>query len=187
MSGRNTLCERQQRKRGVRTPDFGRIIACVKILTLIRCHFSSVERNDPHDFTKSNNVFGAFGTGIFFGSSLAKSLIGNIDVNESGFGGSAEIGLPLSRGVNTVLLPEARNMPPPTRLGLALSLACLASLNEFGLDAPPVEFAGDGREGVGGVLLSGETFLSLSEGSVPVVKETLLLPEDAFVVGNFKE
>lgn len=150
-----------------------------------------MERNEPHDFTKSNNVFGAFGTGMYefskFKWSLAEGLIENDDVDESDSGGSAKVGLPLSRGVNTMLLPEARKMPPPTRLGLALSLTCLASLNEFGLDAPLVEFAGDGRVGVEGVLPSSENFLSLSVRSVPVVKETLLFPEDASVAGNFKE
>ena len=160
----------------------------MKILTFISCHFSSVERNEPHDLTKSNNVFGAFGTtGIYevfdFESSLA--------VDELDFvGGSpaTEVGLPLSRGVNMVLLPEARNIPPPTRLGLAFSLACLASLNEFGLDAPLVEFAGDGGIGVRGVLLlSSEIFGSLSVRSVLAAKETLLFPEGASVVDNFKE
>ena len=71
-----------------------------KILTFISCHFSSVDRNEPHDFTKSNNVFGAFGTGIYevfeFESSSAESLIENDDVDESDFGGSAKVGLPLS-------------------------------------------------------------------------------------------
>ena len=147
------------------------------------CHFSSVERSEPHDFTKSNNVFGAFGTGIYGFFEFESSLDENVD--ESGFGGSAKVvGLRLSRGVNIVLLPEARNMPPPTRLGLALSLACLASLNEFGLDAPLVEFAGDA--GVG-VLLSSDFFWSLSVRSVFAVEETLLFPEGASVAGNFKE
>ena len=86
-----------------------------------------------------------------------------------------------------MLLPEARNMPPPTRLGLALSLACLASLNELGLDAPLVEFAGDGRAGMVVVLPSSEVFLWLSVRSFPGVKETLLLPEDVSIAGNFKE
>ena len=163
-----------------------------KVLTFISCHFSSVERNEPHDFTKSNNVFGAFGTGTYevflFESSLAEEgLIENDDVDESDFGGSAKAGMPLSRGVITVLLPEARYMPPPTRLGLALSLACLASLNEVGLDGLLVEFADDGRVGVGGVLLSNETFWSLSVKSFPVVEETLLFPEGVSVAGNFKD
>ena len=150
--------------------------------------------NESHDFTKSNNVFGAFGTGIYevfeFESSLAEeSLIENDDdVDESDFvGGSAGVELPLSRGVITVWLPEARNMPPPTRLGLALSLACLASLNEFGLDGLLVEFADDGMVEVGAVLPSDESFLSLSGRSVPVVKETLLSPESVSVTGNFEE
>ena len=162
-----------------------------EILTFISCHFSSVKRNELHDFTKSNNVFGAVGTSIYeafeLESSLAEGLIEGDDVDELIFGGSAEVGLPLSRGVNTVLLPEARNMPPPTRLGLALSLACLASLNEFGLDAPLVEFVGNGEVGVGGVLPSSEPFLSLSMISLPVVKGTVLLPKDASVAGNSKE
>ena len=85
-----------------------------------------------------------------------------------------------------MLLPEARNMPPPTRLGLAFSLTCLASLNEFGLDEPFVE--GNGGVGVRGVLpSSGGYFLPLSVRSFPVVEETLLFPEGASVTGNFKE
>jgi hypothetical protein len=139
------------------------------ILTLISCHFSSVERNEPHDFTKSNSVFGAFGTGTE--SSLADSPIENNDVDESDFGGFVKVGLPLSRGWKIVLLPEARNMPPPTRLGLALSLACLASLNEFILEPP---FAGGGSVEV----LDGESLSSCVS-----FKETLLLLEDA----SFKE
>ena len=113
--------------------------------------------------TSQNRIMSrTFGTGIyvffeFESSSLDESLI---DVDELRFGGSAKVvGLTLSRGVNIVLLPKARNMPPSTQLGLTPSLACLASLNEFGLDAPLVEFAGDG--GVG-VLLSSEIFLTLS-------------------------
>lgn len=85
-----------------------------------------------------------------------------------------------------MLLPEARNMPPPTRLGLAFSLTCLASLNEFGLDEPFVE--GNGGVGVRGVLPSSSGyFLPLSVRSFPVVEETLLFPEGASVAGNFKE
>ena len=186
MSGRNTL---KIKEKGVK--DAGFLInqsLCAKILTFISCHFSSVECNEPHDFAKSNNVFGAFGTGSYevfdFESSLAESLI---DADESDFGRSAEVILPFSRGVNTVLLPEARNMPPPTRLGLALSLACLASLNEFGLDGPLVEFSGDGRLGVRGVLPSSETFLSLSVRSLPLVRDTLPFPDDPSVAGNFRD
>jgi len=86
-------------------------------------------------------VLGAFGTGIYEVFEFESSLAEENDVDESDFGGSDKVGLPLSRGVNNVLLPEARNMPPLTRLGLELSLACLASLNEFGLDGPLVKFA----------------------------------------------
>lgn len=144
-------------------------------------------RNEPHDLTKSNNVFGAFGIGLFFdfGSTLAE-----IDVDESDLGESDKVVVGLSRGANTVLLPEARNMPPPTRLGLVLSLVCLATLNEFGLDEPPfVEVAGDRGVGVmRGVLPpSSELILSLSVRSVLVVKETLLFPEGVSVAGNLKE
>ena len=193
MSGRNTLCVKDSKEKKVRTLNFDRNITLKKKrkLTFINCHFSSVERNEPHDFTKSNNVFGAFGTGLCevfeSESSLAESPIENDDADESDFGGTAKVGSPLSRGVNIVLLPEARNIPPPTRLGLAVSLACLASLNEFGLDAPLVKFAGDGRAGVRGVLPSSEFFLSLSVRSVSAVKEILLFPEGASVPGSFKE
>jgi hypothetical protein len=157
-------------------------------MLLISCHFSSVECNEPHDFTKSNNVFGAFRTGGYeevFESS-ADSPVDSDDVDESDF---AKVGVPFSRGAKIVLLPEARNMPPPTRLGLALSLACLASLNEFG---PFVEFAGGGGVRLGGdgtcesadgdVLAFDGGFLSLS-----VAREALLLSEEATVADNFRE
>ena len=150
------------------------------LLTLISCHFSSVERNEPHDFTKSNSVFGAFGTGTgiyevfeFESSFLSDSPIENDDVDESDFGGFVKVG---SRGLKIVLLPEARNMPPPTRLGLALSLACLASLKEFILE-PALAGGGGSVDGLDGEFLS----------SCVSFKETLLLLEDASVVGSFKE
>ena len=166
----------RKKKKGVKDMKYDKS----SLLTFISCHFSSIERNDPHDFTKSNNVFGGFGTGLY-----------ELDVDESDFdGGSATtnvVGSPLfSRGANTVLLPEARNMPPPTRLGLAFSLTCLASLKEFGFDELFVEIAGDEAVGVRGVLPSSEIFWSLSVRSFPVVKVTLLFPEGACVAGNFK-
>ena len=134
-----------------------------------------MERSELHDFTKSNNVLGTFGAGTVESSFW-------VDIDESDFGRSAKVGLPLSRGVKTVLLPEARNMPPPTRLDLTFSLACLASLNEFGLDAP---FAGGPSVEVGsGLPLDGE---SSGRSFSVVVKETLLLLADVSVAGNFKE
>lgn len=102
MSGRDTLKKTVLRER---------INYFEKIPTWISCHFSSVERNEPHDFTKSNSVVGAFRTGTDVVGKYEEVFEFESSLAESDFG---KVGLLLSRGVKSVLRPDARNMPPPT-------------------------------------------------------------------------
>lgn len=71
-----------------------------------------------------------------FGSGFAGGAAGAVCFAVgSGFAGTScfpvDAALP-SLGANIVLSPDARKMPPPTRLGLLLSRALFASLNEEG-------------------------------------------------------
>jgi len=66
-------------------------------------------------------------------------------------GGGTETGDVLSFAGKTVFRPFALNIPPPTRLVLALSLASFASAKEAG--------------GLGVIVDGGETVLSFAEGS----------------------
>lgn len=103
--------------------------------TEIKAHRSSVAGMELQVLEKSKRVVasldGAVSTGGA-GGSTATRIAGVAIV--AGVGEAVGLGLGTVSVLdgNIVLSPEARNMPPPTRLGFALSRACLTSLKVRG-------------------------------------------------------
>jgi hypothetical protein len=106
-------------------------------LTVISFHLFSGEVNVHHDFENSNNVGGGLCTpsrGV-----RTSSRGGTCDDGDDRFAdrssGSTEFsGAGISLVEKIVFWPVARKIPPPTRLGLTLSLACFASLKFSGFE-----------------------------------------------------
>jgi hypothetical protein len=106
-------------------------------LTVISFHLFSGEVNVHHDFENSNNVGGGLCTpsrGV-----RTSSRGGTCDDGDDRFAdrssGSTEFsGAGISLVGKIVFWPVARKIPPPTRLGLTLSLACFASLKFSGFE-----------------------------------------------------
>ncbi|KAG6884152.1 hypothetical protein C0993_000907 [Termitomyces sp. T159_Od127] len=106
--------------------------------TEIRPQRTSISREASHALTKSKHVFGgaAGGTGTigcaastsalrFAPASTVRSAPAPAPASASAADGTA--GAHLTGEI--VFSPDARNIPPPTRLGLLFSRACFASLN----------------------------------------------------------
>ena len=68
----------------------------------------------------------------------------------------------VSRVGKTVVRPELRKIPPPTRLGRAVSRACLASLNEDGFSAA----GADEGDTDGGIIVFSDGFKGREETSL---------------------
>lgn len=117
---------------------------------MIRSQRSAVEAPKSQALEKSNKVIGAFvvvgvvantgdglggwRTGVIGFTVMEAGEVAGAGAGEAGAGESRldadEFSPPLVG--NTVLSPEARNIPPPTRLVFTLSRACLASLKVRG-------------------------------------------------------
>jgi len=115
--------------------------SCLGGILVMSFHLLSGEFNDHHDFENSNKVGGGLGTatldvGRFITSSRGETICNSgedglvvWDSDSTGFSVAA-----ISLVGKIVFWPEVRKIPPPTRLGLSLSLACFASLKLSGFE-----------------------------------------------------
>lgn len=106
-------------------------------LTVISFHLFSGEVNIHHDFENSNNVGGGLCTPPR--EVTVSSRRGTCDEGDDRLAvrssDSTEFsGAGISLVGKIVFWPVARKIPPPTRLGLTLSLACFAALKSSGFE-----------------------------------------------------
>lgn len=137
---------------------------------------SSVEDAESQALEKSNRVMGLF----------VPLTAGGAWVDRSCSAGGT--GLFAFEGEKTVLSPEARKIPPPTRLGFDASRACLASLKGFdaGVDVEEASAEGDrgAADGVEGDFIvredtgfrSSDSGIGIGAGKVPVEVEAVGRP-----------